>query len=213
LGGQRPLRGVRIAQRPDGDLVGGASTAVGVDEAQAAGADPDVVELVEHPPGLPALEHAGAGQRDEAEHGVGGEDAPGVVGPPEPAVVGERAERREHARWERVALLLVDPLADVGVEAAEVGLVGAHERQELGDHVAAGKDANERLVLDSQLGVWVREAERGARGGVEDEVARVRGGGIVERAQKGGSWAGELGGDDGRRPRRGRCERRRGGDP
>jgi hypothetical protein len=54
--------------------------------------------------------------------------------------------------------LLVDPLADVGVEAAEVGLVGAHERQELGDDVAAGaagagEDADECLVLDGQLGV------------------------------------------------------------
>jgi hypothetical protein len=31
------------------------------------------------------------------DEGIGGEDAQGVVSPPEPATAGERAERGEHA--------------------------------------------------------------------------------------------------------------------
>lgn len=65
-------------------------------------------------------------------------------------------------------------------EAAEVGRVAAHERQKLGDHVAAGvsaaeggEDTDECLVLDGLLGDRVREAKCGAHGGVEDEAARV----------------------------------------
>jgi hypothetical protein len=58
---QRPLRGVRVGQGPDGDLGGVAAEAVGVDEAHVAGADPDVAELVEHTTGLPVLEHAAPG--------------------------------------------------------------------------------------------------------------------------------------------------------
>ena len=79
---QHPLRGVRVGQGPDGDLGGVAAAAgVGVDEPQVAGADPDVAELVQQAPGLPALEHAAPGERDEAEHGVvgegvGGDDSP-----------------------------------------------------------------------------------------------------------------------------------------
>ncbi|KAG2584763.1 hypothetical protein PVAP13_6KG340900 [Panicum virgatum] len=182
-GEECPLGGVRVGQGPDGDLGGVAVAAagVGVDEAQVAGADPDIAELVEQAPGLPALEHAAPGERDEAEHGVVGEgvsgdDAPRVVGPPEPAEVCERAERRQRARRERVAHALVDPGAGVGVVAAEVGA--------------------ERLVLDRLPGAQVREAERGARGGVQDEVARVRFH-PAERPAVGALDAGERGVEDG----------------
>jgi hypothetical protein len=49
---------------------------------------------------------------------------------------------------------------------------------DMGGAAGEWKDTDERLVLDGLLWVRVREAERGARGGVEDEVAQVRGGGI-----------------------------------
>jgi hypothetical protein len=70
---------------------------------------------------------------------------------------------------------LVDPLADVGGVAAEVGRVAADEGQEHGNHIAAavGEDPDERLVLDGLLRPRVRETERGSRDGVKDEEARV----------------------------------------
>ncbi|CAO2202383.1 unnamed protein product [Urochloa humidicola] len=182
---QHPLRGVRVGKGPDGDLGGVAAAAVGVDEAQVAGAGPNVAELVDLASGLPLLEHAALGERDEAKNGVVGEgvgsdDPPGVVCPPEPAVERERADRRQVPRRERVAERLVDPLAGVGVVAAEVGVVAADDGEELGYDVAAaaagaGEEADERLVLDGRVGATarVREAERGPRGGVQDEVARV----------------------------------------
>jgi hypothetical protein len=82
-------------------------------------------------------------------------------------------------RRERVAQALVDPRAGLGVVAAEVGVVAADDGKEFGDDEAAatagaGEDAEERLVLDGLPRARVREAERGPRGGVEDEVARVR---------------------------------------
>uniref|UniRef100_A0A0Q3V454 Uncharacterized protein n=1 Tax=Setaria italica TaxID=4555 RepID=A0A0Q3V454_SETIT len=206
---QRPLRGVGVGQGPDRDLVGGASAAVGVDEAQLAGADPDVAEHVQHSAGLPVPEQARPGERQEAEHGVvgegvGGDDAPGVVDPPEPAVVGERADRRQGPRRERVVHALDDPLAEVGEVAAEAGLVAAEHGHELSNHVAAaaagaGDEADERLVLDGLLRAGVREAERGAGGGVEDEIARLGVPpveGLVARAVD--VDAGERGGEDGR---------------
>ncbi|RCV31688.1 hypothetical protein SETIT_6G198200v2 [Setaria italica] len=215
---------VGVDQREHGGLLGEASGLVGVvgpdvgegglvlqpplrvDEAQVAGADPDVAELVDHAPGLAVLEHAARGERDEAEHrvvgeGVGGDDPPRVVDPPEPAVVGERADRRQVPRRERVAQALVDPLAGVGVVATEVGVVAADDGQELRDDVAAaaagaGEDADDRLVLDGLLRARVREAERGPRGGVEDEVARVRV--PPERLAVRALDAGERRGEDGR---------------
>nr|TKW11004.1 hypothetical protein SEVIR_6G205600v2 [Setaria viridis] len=200
---------------PDGDLGGVAAAAVGVDEAQVAGADPDAAELVDHAPGLAVLEHAARGERDEAEHGVvgegvGGDDPPRVVDPPEPAVVGERADRRQVPRRERVAQALVDPLAGVGVVATEVGVVAADDGQELRDDVAAtaagaGEDADDRLVLDGLLRARVREAERGPRGGVEDEVARVRV--PLERLAVRALDAGERRGEDGREEEQARAVR------
>ncbi|PVH37122.1 hypothetical protein PAHAL_6G251200 [Panicum hallii] len=199
---------IGVDEREHGDLLGEASGLVGV-------VGPDVGEggLVLQRPlrgvrvGQGPDARSPGGERDEAEHGVvgegvGGDDSPGVVGPPEPAEVCERAERSQRARRERVVQALVDPLAGVGVVAAELGVVAADDGQELGDHVAAaaagaGEDAEEPLVLDGLLGARVREAERGPRGGVEDEVARV---GVhpAERLAVGALDAGERGVEDGR---------------
>jgi hypothetical protein len=88
----------------------------------------------------------------EREDGVGGEGSGG----------------------ERVVDGLVDPLADVGGEAEEGGVVVADEGLELGDHVGAGgggggDDAEVGGVHD-EFGLG--EGERGGGvGGVEDEVS------------------------------------------
>jgi hypothetical protein len=74
----------------------------------------------------------------------------------------------------RVADGLVDPLADVGGEAEEGGVIVADEGLELGDHVAGegsgGGDDAEVGGVDDELGLG--EGERGGvGGGIEDEVS------------------------------------------
>jgi len=97
--------------------------------------------------------------RDDGEDllvgaGVAGDEAPGEVDPPEPAVERDDAVGAQGAGGERVVDGLVDPLADIGGEGDEGGVVVAEEGLELGDDVAGAGGGGG--------GVGV---------GVEDEVA------------------------------------------
>ena len=89
---QRPLGGVRVRQRPDGDLEragGWVPVSVHVDEAQLAVADPEGAVPVEHGGSLAVVERLGRRrEREDGEvrvvvQGVAGEDAPGEIDPPE----------------------------------------------------------------------------------------------------------------------------------
>lgn len=210
---QHPLRGVGVGQRPDAELeiAAAVTVPVHVDEAQPAGADPDGAVPVDDPCRLAVGDLLGRRERDDGEDrivgaGVAGEEAPGEVDPPEPAVEGDDAVRAEGAGGERVVDGLVDPLADVGGEADEGGVVVAEEGLELGDDVAGagagagggGEDAEVARVHD-ELGLG--EGERGGGGGgvgvgVENEVAGDVGEpaeGLVARAvDDGGSLGAAL---------------------
>jgi len=185
---QRPLRGVGVGQRPDADLetTAAVTVPVHVDEAQPAGADPDGAVPVDQPcrPAVRDPWPAGVGRRRVGEDrvvgaGVAGDEAPREVDPPEPAVERDDAVGAQGAGGERVVDGLVDPLADVGGEGDEGGVVVAEEGLELGlgDDIAGagggGEDAEVARVHD-ELGLG--ESERGGGGGgvgvgVEDEVA------------------------------------------
>lgn len=174
-----PLGGVGIGQRPDGDLESAAGVAVPVhvDEAQLARADPDGAVPFEHRGSLAVAERHARRERDDGEvrvvgEGVAGDDAPGEVDPPEPAVERDDGVGGEVAGRERVVDGLVDPLADVGGEAEEGGVVVAEEGLELGDHVAgAGGGGDDADVAGVQDELGLGEGDRGGVGGVEDEVA------------------------------------------
>ena len=218
---ERPLRGVGIGQRPHADLesAAGITVPVHVDEAQLSGAKPHDAVPVEHSRSLPVAERLARRERDERQdrrvgEGVAGDEAEGEVGPPEPPVVRDHGVGDPQPVWDRPRDHLLHPLADVGAEAVEVGVVAADDWPELGDHVAAAaagveEEAQEGPLRD-ELGLG--DGERGGGGGVEDDVAAdelvpgelAQAGAVDDQGPRGADLvgveeeeAGGVGGEDG----------------